>query len=64
MAPSRKSASQTVAAATSKGKSTAAGGARPTDDYPPHLDVHIEDVGEEYSSSATALEAETNGHEI
>ena len=45
MAQSRKSASQAATVATSKGKSTAAGGAEPIYAHPPHLKVHIEDVG-------------------
>jgi len=42
----------------------AARGARPTNALLPHLDIYIEDVREEHSSSATAPEAETNEHEI
>ena len=50
-------------AATSKGKSTFAGGAGPTDTHPPNPDVLIEDVREGQSSPPTPPEAGTNGHE-
>ena len=62
MASPRKSASQVVAA-TSKGKPTDAEGVGPTNAHPPRLDIHIEDVEKEHSSSATVPKAETNGHE-
>ena len=64
MASRRKSASQGTTATTSKGKSTAARNAEPIDAHPPHLDVHIEDVGGEHSFPVTASEAGINGHEI
>ena len=53
IAPPRKSASQD-AAATSKGKSIVVGDVEPIDAHPPHFDVHIEDVGEDYSFPAVA----------
>ena len=42
----------------------AAWDAGPADAHLPHLDIHIEDVKEAHSSSATESEAETNGHKI
>jgi len=59
MTPPRKSTSQ-AAVATLKGKSTAAGGVRPTDAHLSHLDVHIEGIREEHSFPTTALEEGIN----
>ena len=63
MAQLRKSTPQAATVAISKSKSTAAGGAGPTDAHPSHLDVHIKDVGGEHSFPVTASEAGINGHE-
>jgi len=46
MVPLKKNTSQVATTATSKAKSTAAGGTGPTDVHPPHPDVLIEDIGE------------------
>ena len=63
MAPPRKGASQAATAATSKVKLMVAGGAGPANAHRHHLDVHIEDVGENHSSLATVPKAGTNGNE-
>ena len=62
MAPLWKSASHVVAAA-SKGKSITVGDLEPIDAHPPPLEVYIEDVKEDHSFLAFALEARANGHE-
>ena len=64
MAPSRKNTSQAATTVASNAKLTVVGGVRPSDAYPPHLDVLIKDVEEGQSSPPTAMRAEVNGHEI
>ena len=49
MAPPWKNAFQVAIATTSKGKSITIGDSEPIEAHPPHLEVHIEDVGKDHS---------------